>query len=423
MPANINLSSRLLKQLSTELEVFLHTIGETAARQGQNIYLVGGAVRDLLLGLSPIDIDLVVEGNAIALAKSIPLSRMKITVHQAFGTANIKWNHISIDLATARSEIYSQPGVLPEVTPSNINRDLFRRDFSINAMAISLHRDSFGELIDPYRGMSDVKNRCIRVLHEKSFVDDATRIWRAIRYEQRLKFKIETGTLQLLKRDINMLDTISGDRIRHEIEIILKEKEPEKVFCRADELRVLAKLSPALTGVEWLKEKYSEARVMGLSDVSLVTVYLGLLVYSLNTNELAAIVAYLRLKRTMTQVLKNTIDLKGKICALNTPSLPNSEVYFVLDGYLELAVITNLIATDITAIEKHIENYLTKLRHVKLRLNGNDLKRMGVPQGPDINRLLHLLHAAKLNGKVITKQGETRLVYNWLREREAKKKQ
>jgi tRNA nucleotidyltransferase (CCA-adding enzyme) len=422
LPAIINLSNRLSKQLPTELEVFLHNIGETAAGQGHNIYLVGGAVRDLLLGLSTTDLDLVVEGNAIALAKSLPLGRVKITIHQAFGTAKIKWNHTSIDLAMARSEIYSQPGVLPEVTPSNINRDLFRRDFTMNAMAVSLHRDNFGELIDPYRGLPDLKNKLIRILHEESFIDDATRIWRAIRYEQRLNFKIEADTLILLKRDVNMLDTINGDRIRHELELVLKEKQPEKVLHRAGDLKVLAKLNPALAGNNWLAEKYNEARDMGLTDTSLINVYMALLIYHLDNGELAGLVAQLKLTRAMTQILKNTIELKEILPHLAKAGLLNSDIYFTLNGYPELAIIANSLATDSTTIKQHVENYFSRLRHVKPRLNGDDLKRLGVTQGPEINKLLHLLHVAKLDGKVITKQGETRLVYNWLREEEAKKK-
>ena len=423
MPSNINLANRLSKHLPAELEIFLHTIGETATRQGHNIYLVGGAVRDLLLGLSNLDLDLVIEGDAIALAKSLPLSRVKITTHQAFGTANIKWNHSSVDLATARSEVYTRPGALPEVTPSNINRDLFRRDFTINAMAVSLHPENYGELVDPFEGLSDLKNKLIRTLHENSFIDDATRIWRAIRYEQRLEFNIEPKTLRLLRRDINMLDTISGDRIRHELELVLQEKLPEKVLYRADGLKVLAKLNPALTGNTWLAEKFNEARKIGLTDSSLATVYMALLVYRLKSESLIQLTASLRLAKTLTQILKDTIELRDKLPNLAKPALLPSDVYFTLNGYAEPAVLANSIATDSTVIEEHIENYITKLRHIKPRLNGDDLKRLGITQGPEIKKLLHLLHVAKLNGKVTTKQGETRLAYNWLREREAKKEE
>ena len=421
MLTSVNLSNRLSKQLTTEIEVFLHTIGDAASRLGYNTYLVGGAVRDLLLGTSTTDIDIVVEGNAITLVKSLPLGHANVKVHPAFGTANLKWNHTSIDLATARSEIYPQPGQLPEVTPSNINRDLFRRDFTINAMAVSLNRINFGELIDPYRGLADLKNRLIRILHEKSFIDDATRIWRAIRYEQRLNFKIEPETLTLLKRDTDMLDTITGDRVRRELELVLRENKPEKVLNRAGELKVLTKITGGLVEKKWLAEKYNEARALGLSDTSLITVYFSLLIYSLNIAELNKLTTYLRFTRPVFQILKNTLELKEQLPVLEVSSLLDSKVYFTLNEYPELAVIANLVATDNSSIKKHIENYLTRLRHIKPRLNGNDLKRLGIPQSPEINKLLHILYVAKLDKKVITKQGETRLVYNWLRERENNK--
>jgi tRNA nucleotidyltransferase (CCA-adding enzyme) len=419
LPPNINLANRINKFLPADLVAFLNAIGEAVAKQGQNLYLVGGAIRDILLGLSHTDLDLVVEGDAITMAQSLRLNNIKITTHQAFGTANLKWNHWSVDIATARSEIYAKPGVLPEVTPSTINRDLFRRDFTINAMAVSLHPDNYGELIDPYRGSSDLKNKLIRVLHENSFVDDATRIWRAIRYEQRLGFNIEPDTLRLLKRDINMLDTISGDRIRHELELVLKEKLPEKAIHRADELEVLTKLNPALTGNGWLADKFNGAREMGITESSLPTVYMTLLVYHLNSDALTQLATSLRLTKALTHILRDAIELRDKLPALAKPDVTPSEVFFTIDGYPVLAIIANSIATDSTTIEQHIENYISRLSHIKPRLNGNDLKRLGITQGTEIKKLLHLLHVTRLDGKVITKQGEVRLINNWLRDKPA----
>jgi len=249
MPKVINLAHKIKKQLPSELVNFTQVAGEVAQNQGQNLYLVGGVVRDLLLGRTNLDLDLVVEGNAIELAQQlIEIKLGKITTHPHFGTARLQWYKWSIDLATSRSETYTKPGALPKVKPSSIRDDLFRRDFTINTMAIYLNPARYGELIDLYGGRDDLGHKLIRVLHERSFTDDATRIWRGLRYEQRLDFQLETNTLQLLKRDIPMLDTISGDRIRYELECILQEEFPEKILRRAEELRVLAKLHPALKG-------------------------------------------------------------------------------------------------------------------------------------------------------------------------------
>ena len=199
MPDITNLSSQIEKQLPVELVTFIQRAGKTAASQGQGLYLVGGVVRDLLLGQTNFDLDLVVEGNAIELAQQlVEINHGKITPHPRFNTAKLQWNKWSVDLATARSETYAKPGALPTVTPGSINNDLFRRDFTINAMAIELNPSHYGELIDLYGGRDDLEHKLIRVLHEKSFIDDATRIWRGLRYEQRLDFQLEPTTLKLL---------------------------------------------------------------------------------------------------------------------------------------------------------------------------------------------------------------------------------
>ena len=182
-----NIVDILEERLPPDLVGCIRKAGETAAERGEQLYLVGGAVRDMLLGRGTLDIDLVVEGNAISLAETLAGQLGgKVTAHSRFGTATLKRDNKSIDFVTARSEVYQKPGALPQVQPGSITDDLARRDFSINAMAVALHPERSGELIDLYGGIEDLKNKSIRVLHEKSFTDDATRIWRAVRYEQRL---------------------------------------------------------------------------------------------------------------------------------------------------------------------------------------------------------------------------------------------
>ncbi len=223
MPEITNLASKIEKHLPAKLIDFMGAAGKTAASRGQNIYLVGGVVRDLLLGKPNLDLDLVVEGDAIELAKQLAETmQAKITTYPRFNTAKLKWGKWSVDLTTARSETYTKPGALPTVKPSSIEHDLSRRDFTINAMAVHLSPSRYGELIDTHGSRNDLEYKLVRILHEKSFIDDATRIWRGLRYEQRLDFQLEKATLKLLKRDIPMLDTISGDRIRYELECILK---------------------------------------------------------------------------------------------------------------------------------------------------------------------------------------------------------
>ena len=415
MPEITNLASKMEKQLPAELVNFMQTAGEVAQSQGQGLYLVGGVVRDLFLGRTNLDLDLVVEGDAINLAHQlISITQGKIVTHPRFGTAKLQWDEWSVDLATARSETYAKPGALPTVKPGSTRDDLFRRDFTINTMAIELNPDRYGELLDLYGGRNDLEHKLVRVLHEKSFIDDATRIWRALRYEQRLSFQLEPATLELLKRDIHWLDRISGDRVRHELELILKEEYPEKILRRADELGVLVKLHPSLKGNGWLADKFEQARQLSSPDLPSVGLYLVLLAYPLTTEESKQLISYLRLPKLVAQTLRDTISIKTKLQSLANPELTPSGIYSLLYGYSSPAIVANLIATDSPVARQRVNLFFNKLRYIKPALSGEDLKRMGVAQGPRIKEILNLLHEARLDGKVGSKKDEEGLVKGWL---------
>ena len=414
MPKITNLSNKIEKQLPGELVAFIQRAGKIAASQGQGLYLVGGVIRDLLLRQTNLDLDLVVEGNAIELAQHlVEINHGKITTHPRFNTAKLQWNKWSVDLATARSETYAKPGALPSVKPSSINNDLFRRDFTINAMAIELGPSHYGELIDRYGGRDDLEHKLIRILHEKSFTDDATRIWRGLRYEQRLDFQLEPTTLKLLKQDIPMLDSISGDRIRYELECILREEHPEKVLRRAEELGVLPKLSPALKGNGWLAGKFGQARQLSHPNPPPVGLYLTLLVYPLTNEETELLVSFLRLPKSLTQMLRDTINLKTKLPALANPKLAPSSIYHLLHDYSLQAVTANSLAGDSPVAHQHIHLFLDKLRYVKPALTGNDLQKMDIAPGPQMKEILQQLHEARLDGKVTSKQDEVEMVEGW----------
>ncbi len=419
MSETVNLTDQVRAQLPAELVAFMQSAGEVTHRSGQRLYLVGGVVRDLLLERSNLDLDLVIEGDAIALAQELAGIRQgKVVTHPRFGTAKLQWDKWSVDIATARSEIYNEPGALPKVKPDSINGDLFRRDFTINAMAVELTPDHFGELIDLYGGREDLERRVIRVLHEKSFVDDATRIWRGLRYEQRLCFQMEPVTLKLLKQGIAMLDTVSGDRIRHELELALKEEFPEKVLCRAGELGVLAKVHPSLKGDGWLAERFARARQLTAPDAPPVVLYLALLAYRLSEAEVEQFISYLRLPKLSAGVLRDTVGIKIRLEPLAIPELTPNGIYALLHGYVSPAITANILATDSPAVKERLHLFLKKLRHVKPALSGEDLKRMGVAEGPHIKEILNMLRAARLDGKVSSRKDEEGLVEGWLAQRE-----
>ena len=415
MPENINLSTEMEKQLPAELVEFMRTAGEAAASQGQSLYLVGGMVRDLLLSRTNLDLDLVVEGDAISLAQRLAdVVQGKLVTHPHFNTAKLRWKKWSVDIATARSETYERPGALPTVKPDSLDNDLFRRDFTINAMALELNPTSYGRLLDPYGGRSDLEWGLIRVLHGGSFIDDSTRIWRGLRYEQRLDFQLEPTTLLLLLRDIPMLGTISGDRLRHELELILKEEFPEKVIRRAKKLRVLPRLHRALRADGWLAKKLEQARELSSPNTPSVELYMALLTYRMTGEATEELISKLRLQKSLAQILRDTYSLKGQMEILADPKLARSRIYHLLRDYSPVAITAISLAANSVTVRRHIETFLTRLRYVKPALTGDDLQRMGIPPGPRIKETLQRLHEARLDRKVRARRGEVALVREWV---------
>jgi tRNA nucleotidyltransferase (CCA-adding enzyme) len=416
MPETVNLAEKIRKHLPAELVHLIEAIGAIAAHQDQHLYLVGGAVRDLLLERETFDLDLTVDGDAIALAQLLAnTTQGRLTVHARFRTASLRWKEWRIDLATIRSETYDRPGALPRVKPGSLADDLFRRDFTINAMAIQLSPGRYGELVDLYGSQNDLEQGLIRILHEKSFTDDATRIWRALRYEQRLGFQIGPKTLGLLKRDMAMLDAISGDRTRHELELILKETYPEKVFLRAEELQVLSKLQPGLKASNWLSERFEQARQVSSPTPPPASLYMALLTYTLSVEQLEQMIARLKLSRQLSQVLRDTCQLRTDIETLAAPDLKPSRIYEVLHGYSPAAITAASIATDSPEASRNIHEYLVRLRYIKPVLTGENLKNMGLAPGPRISETLDRLRAARQDGEVSNRQEEERLAREWLR--------
>jgi tRNA nucleotidyltransferase (CCA-adding enzyme) len=414
MPKRINFGKLIEKQLPPELVNFMWVAGEMANSRGEKLYLVGGVVRDLFMEQANLDLDLVVEGSAIELAQQLKLDKGKITTHPRFNTAKLQWHDWSVDLATARSETYEKPGALPTVTPSSIEQDLSRRDFTINAMAIRLNPGYYGKLVDPHGGRDDLQAKRIRILHDKSFTDDATRIWRALRYEQRLDFHLEKKTSSLLQRDIAMLETISADRIRYEIECICREKYPEKVFNRAGELGVLASLHPSLKGDGTLKEKFEHARQECSPDAPSFDLYLALLAYPLAIEETEQLISRLNLPRLSAKTLRDTIAVKNKMRQLSTPGVSPSTIYNLLRDFSPSALEANSLVTQSAVAGQAIHLFLNRLKDVQVSLTGDDLIEMGIAPGPQIKEILELLHQAKLNGKIATRHDEEEVIKGWL---------
>lgn len=411
----LNLAADMEAYQAGKVLALIRDVG--AAAEGHCVYLVGGVVRDLLLGRPTLDVDLAVEGNAPSLARRLgKLLDGKVVTHPRFGTATFKRGPVSLDFVTARSEIYARPGALPTVSAGTIQDDLARRDFTINAMAIHLAPQRFGELIDPHNGKRDVDRGLIRVLHRESFRDDPTRIWRAIRYEQRLDFRLEERTEHLLRSDAPTMESVSGDRLRHELERILQEERPEKVLCRAEELGVLDQLVPGLEGDGWLAGRFDEARQASPDAKPAIELYLALLAWRLEDGKLRQFAERLRFGGEAAKVLKDVLRLRQALRRLEAPGLQPSATCGLLDPHYTLVIMAAVLATDSQAVRQRLEAYLADLRFVAPSLDGNDLKAMGVPAGRKLGWLLRALKDARLDGKVATKEEEETLVRQWIGE-------
>jgi tRNA nucleotidyltransferase (CCA-adding enzyme) len=381
------------------------------------------------MGMPVKDLDLAVEGDAPSLARHLASEvGGRVVVHPSFGTASIMLGDGRVDLVTARREVYPQPAALPQVTPGNIDDDLARRDFTINAMAVPMARD-VPQLLDPHGGVADIRAGVIRVLHPNSFVDDPTRVLRAVRYEQRLGFCVEDVTLRRLQEALarGHFGALSGDRLRHELERILEERRPGLALARAARLGVLAAIHPSLAqaqAVERLAGGGVDASPrrnpsMDAGQAPLAApevggagplVYLAALVYPLAPGEAEGVIRRLNTPKPWTQVVRDTVGLKQREPQLSAPSLLDSQLVRLVEEFDEAAVLTVSRVTNSPPVAQCLSRYLKELRHLSPKLDGRDLLALGVPSGPLVGRILRELRDATLDGRVSTEEGERRLV-------------
>lgn len=418
------MAARLERALPKDLLRLLKEASHTARELGFSLYLVGGFVRDLLIGQANLDLDLVVEGEGMALAQRLAEKYGgRVHTHARFGTA--KWitgrakggtglaHPNNLDFATARTEFYEYPSALPEVERSSIKMDLHRRDFTINAMAICLDPDRYGELLDPYGGEQDLQRGLIRVLHNLSFIEDPTRILRAVRFEQRFGFKIEPRTAQLIDDAREMLERVSADRLRHELNLIFAEALPENALARLQEFGVLEKIQPNLKADPWLMAKFRALRE-SLTPTPLL--YLGLLTYRLKAAEAKQFARRLRLPKHESQVLQQIVGLRLLERQLSIPALTPSRVVELVEQFDDAAIAVFAIATDSERARANVDQFRAKWRAVQPALTGADLRMMGLPPGPTYRTILAQLRAKRLDGEIATREEEEAWVSQWVAE-------
>ena len=423
-----DLTSKMKKNMPKEVFSLLKKIGHIADDYQFRVYAVGGMVRDLILDYKNLDIDLVVEGEAIKFAQILSGKiKGKLVTYQRFGTAVLFMSEgFRIDLASSRTEFYEYPAALPTVELSSIKNDLSRRDFTINAMAIGLNQDNFGQLIDFFGGLRDIKEKRIKVLHNLSFVEDPTRIFRAVRFEQRYNFKIDSQTEFLIRTavDMKIFEKVSAERMREELLPILCEAEPLKAIKRMAQLHELRFIHPRLKltkpivkyfnsvkkSLNWAKENLDE-------PVSGWLIYLCALVSNLDLKEVKKIAQKFAFSREDTEkLISYKKHNKSVLKRLRSDGrLEPSKLYQLLNPYSVEFVLMILSKTNSQRAKQRIRRYLKIYKDVSLKTTGDDLKRLGLKPSPRFKVLLDKLLYAKLDRGFKTKKEELRYLKSILK--------
>jgi tRNA nucleotidyltransferase (CCA-adding enzyme) len=417
-----DLSPMLERRLPSAALELLRAVGEIASVEGSAAYLVGGMIRDLLLRRDTRDLDIVVEGDACALARALG-ERLdaRVHVHEAFQTAAVfTGDDLRLDLATARTEHYERPGALPEVVPGGLRQDVFRRDFTINTLAVQLAPRGFGRLLDHFGGRRDLQAGKIRVLHGLSFIEDPTRAYRAIRFALRLGFEISSETAHLMRVALReeVFARLSPDRLRREVQHILGEKRLVRAVHMLEEYQLLSVLHPALranrttyTRLERAEEALAWYRLLYRGDeVRAWTVALGVLADKLDEASREELVARLRPGRATDRFLREAPERVHEVIGrlARRRSIRASRVHEVCRAQPPETLLLAMSLTGREEVRRSLSLYLSRLRDVSPDIDGADLLAAGVPEGPAIASALDAALRAKLDGKAPDRETQLR---------------
>ena len=411
-----NLSGWLRDRFPEDVHAVLKLSGEIAENLGYGAYLVGGSVRDLLMGEQNLDIDIVIEGDGIAFAQALSHRiAAKVKAHHTFGTAQIFLKTLRLDVATARTEYYESPAALPKVETSSIKKDLYRRDFTINSLAIRLNPHDFGLLMDFFGGQRDIKEKTIRVLHNLSFVEDPTRAFRAIRFSERFGFRLSKHTASLMKSAIEMglFDRLSGSRLYDELLLAFHETNPVLTLQKLSDYGLLKVIHPAITFDEDLEHALtSMGETLAWYDLLFLDekvdkgiLYLMALLSLLTDPDRGEALVRLAVPPKARELIQSGISEAVMILARLPAKDPAALYHLLADRETEALIFAMSAAKDVPK-KKDISLYLVELRKIRPFLKGNDIKILGIPQGPLYSKILNELRDARLMGKVVTKEDE-----------------
>ncbi len=390
------------ERLRPVLEATLRAAGEPGG-----VYLVGGTVRDLLLGEPGFDVDLAVEGDGQAFARALAAELGGLLKpHDAFGTAVVEYgNGQRVDVVTARRERYAAPAALPTVEPSTIHDDLFRRDFTINAMAAALAGSEAGSLVDPFGGRRDLEAKTIRVLHDRSFVDDPTRIFRALRYANRYGFELNEHTAALACEAIEagLVGRLSSARLRDELVLLLDEPRADEAFVLLETFGADRAIHPSLAADETARELFR--RLLDLRDrygLGIPSWRLGLAALARDVSEPRAWLDGLKLRRQDARAIEAAVTAGPRLAAALREQRDPAEVVALAEPHPPDAPLFALALEDLPALHEYFE----RLRNVHLEVDGADLAALGLAESPRVGEVLSELRRRKLNGELDGRDSE-----------------
>jgi tRNA nucleotidyltransferase (CCA-adding enzyme) len=415
-----NLASVMKSMFPPDVLAVLKLAGEVSARLGYSAYLVGGSVRDLLRNESNLDIDIVIEGDGIAFARELgQLLKAKVKSHGRFGTAVIVTDFLKFDVATARTEYYESPAALPKVEISSIKKDLYRRDFTINTLAIMLNPGRFGRLLDFFGGQKDIRDKTIRILHNLSFIEDPTRAFRAIRFSERFGFKISKHTMNLINTAvrINLFERLSGARMFDELTLLFQETRPLNAVRRLagfDLLRFIhpnLKLTPSLEKtITAIEEAVSWFDLLFLEEpLNKPHIFFMALLDELSPDERDSAMKRLNVPpgagREIVQGIERASDLLLKVGHAS-----RSEIYFMLQPLRLETILYAVAKAHDDKQKKAISLFLTDMRKTVTELSGDDLMKMGFRPGPIFKKILNELLILRLDEKLKSREDEINYV-------------
>jgi len=405
----------VFEKLPSDVAEILEFIQKTGWRQDRKIYLVGGVVRDILLGRDSQDIDIVVEGHASAVARETAKRyNAEIVEHPRFLTATVKFRWGEVDFSTARRERYPKPASLPDVEPGRIEDDLKRRDFSINAIAVSLNSEGLFSVLDPFHGVEDLRSGIMRILHRKSFTDDPTRAFRAIRYMARFGFNMEPLTKRLLAeaRDNEVLNNLTGSRIFNEMKLLLSEPAPDICVILLKKYGILRFFSEHLTITSKMLKTLSRISQI-VNEFPLIEkwrVCMIALLKGSGENRIKDTIKMYPVDARLKQCLELLEDFNYTLKVIGGKKIKNSRLYELLEKFPDELILYGMAYSETAGLWNNLQKFLSELKAMTAPLDGGDLRSMGIPAGPAYSKILRELLFKRLDGEITTKNEAKKLV-------------